>query len=208
MASVINATMDALPEPVTTEFPIQRLTVAKYHAMIEAGIITPDDRVELLEGWLVEKLGKNPPHTYLREQLEDWLKDAKPAGWIVHSQEPVTMIDSEPEPDVMLVRGTRDDFLERHPRPDEIGLVIEVSDSTIRVDRRFKQRLYAQAKIPAYWIANVSERVFEVYTDIVVDGESVFYRQRTIYTAKDTLPLILDGKEIARIAVSDLLAKL
>lgn len=202
---MIAAPVSAPPEPVITEFPIHRLTVEQYHAMIDAGIIKPEDRLELLEGWLVEKMGKNPPHAYIREQIEDWFKASVGAGWLVRSQEPLSLPDGEPEPDVMIARGVRSDYKSRHPQPGDVALLVEVSDATLHIDRKLKNRVYARAGIPFYWIANVNERLFEVYTDAFDDGTNAFYRQMTLYTEGDQLPLIIDGQEVARITVKELL---
>ena len=84
---------------------IWRMGVEQYHAMIEAGILTDDDSVELLEGWLVLKMPKNPPHRATTRLVRAGLERVLPEGWYVDSQEPITLIDSEPEPDVVVVRG-------------------------------------------------------------------------------------------------------
>src|SRR6476469_4194244 len=83
---------------VPTE-PIFRLTVAQYHEMIRRGILAADDPIELLEGWLITKMSKNPPHRIATKKLLRALERLIPSGWYVDSQEPITTIDSEPEPD-------------------------------------------------------------------------------------------------------------
>src|SRR5438105_9467158 len=99
---------------VPTE-PIFRLSVDQYHAMIHAGILTDDDPVELLEGWLVAKMPKNPPHRAVTRLIRQVLERLVPAEWYVDSQEPITTDDSEPEPDVVVVRGETRHYLDRHP---------------------------------------------------------------------------------------------
>ena len=94
-------------EPAVPTEPIWRLSVDKYHAMIEAGIILADDPVELLDGWLVLKMTKNPPHSLAMGLIRQALERLIPAGWYVESQDAITLEDSEPEPDVFLVRGDR-----------------------------------------------------------------------------------------------------
>ena len=128
-----------------------------------------------------------------------------PAGWYVDTQEPVTTTDSEPEPDVAVVRGDLDDYLDRHPGPHEVALVVEVADSTLRRDRGTKKRLYARAGIPVYWIANLIESRFEVYTDPTGPAEQPDYRQQQEYGPADEIPVVLVEKEVGRLVVRDLL---
>ena len=94
---------------------IHRLSVAQYEAMGRAGILTPDDRVELLEGWLIEKMTKNPPHRIATHQARVALAQIVPPGWYVESQEPIVTADSEPEPDVAVIRGTTQDYVTTNP---------------------------------------------------------------------------------------------
>lgn len=124
---------------------IFRLSVEQYHEMARAGILTEDDQVELLEGWLVTKMTKNPPHSVATRAIRSALERMIPAGWFVDSQEPLTTDDSEPEPDAMVVRGHWRDYSARHPNPDEVALVIEVADSTLQQDRSTKKRIYTRA---------------------------------------------------------------
>jgi Uma2 family endonuclease len=93
----------------------------------------------------------------------------------------------------------------RHPAPQDTGLVVEVSDSTLQDDRTLKARLYARSAIPVYWIINLIAGQVEVYTDPTGPDPSPAYRQRQDYSAADAVPLVLDGVEVARIPVRDLL---
>jgi len=189
---------------VPTE-PIYRLSVAQYHAMAEHGILTEDDPVELLEGWLVQKMTKHRPHARCTRRTRRALDQLVPTGWYVETQEPVTTTDSEPEPDVAVVRGDDDDYLDRHPGPHDVALVIEVADSTLRRDRTTKKRLYARAGIPVYWIANLIESRFEAYTEPSGAARQPDYRQRQEYGPDDEIPVVLDGVEVGRLLVRDLL---
>src|SRR6266700_204776 len=138
---------DALPDA-----PIYRLSVAQYHAMADKCILTDDDPVELLEGLLVCKMTKYRPHTLATGLLRDALREIVAPGCYVDAQEPVTTSDSEPEPDILVVRGTRRDYTDRQPGPDEVVMVVEVADTTLRRDRGVKKRIYAAARLPIYWI--------------------------------------------------------
>jgi len=184
---------------------IWRLSVDQYHAMIQAGILTDDDPVELLEGWLVAKMPKSPLHRAVTRLIRQVLERLVPAEWYVDSQEPITTDDSEPEPDVVVVRGETRHYLDRHPGPHDVGLVIEVADTTLQRDRGFKKRLYARAGISVYWIVNLSDNQCEVYTEPSGPEPQPDYRQRQDYSSSDVIPVVLAGVEIGRIAVREFL---
>ncbi|HBI44631.1 MAG TPA: Uma2 family endonuclease [Planctomycetales bacterium] len=182
-----------------------RLSVDNYHAMMEAGILLDGDPVELLEGLLVEKMSKNPAHVLSSGLTRKSLERLAPADWFVNAQDPITTMDSEPEPDLSVVRGDPRRYKTRHPGPQDLALVVEVSDSTLQRDRTMKLRLYARAMIPIYWIVNLVEGRIEVYTDPTGPDEKPSYRQRRDYGPADEVPFIIEGRVIGRIAVRDLL---
>jgi len=184
---------------------IWRLSVAQYQEMIRAGILTADDPVELLEGWLVCKMPKNPPHRIATRLTHQALQAVAPAGWYVDAQEPITLEDSEPEPDVMIVRGDTRQYRDRHPGASDVALVVEVADATLERDRRVKKRLYARAGISVYWIINLAENLLEVYTDPTGPTAEPDYQRRHDYGLSDAVPVVIEGHEIARLAVHDLL---
>ncbi len=182
-----------------------RCSVEKYHQMIRAGIFTDDAPIELLEGLLVRKMTKNPPHTISTTRARHRLEEVIPAGWYVNSQEPITLDDSEPEPDVFIARGAFDDYITHHPFAEDVALVIEVADSTLERDRTTKRRVYARAGIPIYWIINLVGRGLEVYTNPTGQAEEPDYQESQIFADDNTVPLRIDGREIAQIAVRTLL---
>lgn len=183
---------------------IWRLSLDQYHAMIQTGILTDDDPIELLEGWLVSKMPKNPLHSVVTRLLRQSLENLVCNDWYVDSQEPITTADSEPEPDVVVVRGQTQHYLDRHPGPDEVSLVIEVADSTLQRDRTTKKRLYARARIPVYWIINLAEQQCEVYRDPTGPTDQPDYRQRRDYGLLDTIPVVIQDVEIGHLDVRDL----
>lgn len=185
--------------------PIWRLSVEQYHQMIESGILTDDDPVELLEGWLVTKMPKNPPHRLSTQLTREAIARLLPADYYVEDQEPITILDSEPEPDISVVRGQRRDYSNRHPSAEDVALVIEVSDTTLQRDRTIKKQVYARANVVEYWIINLPERQIEVHTIPSGDTENTDYQQRTIYKLDDTIPLILIGQAVGEIQVSEIL---
>lgn len=188
----------------TPQVFVSRLSVPQYHEMIHRGILTKDDRVELLEGRLVEKMPINPPHRAAVKLTYDTLARLVPAGWYVDAQSPVTLAESEPEPDVTVVRGNTRQYLNQHPGPAEVALLVEVSDSTLERGRGLKQRLYAQAGIRVYWIINLVENQLEVYTAPSGPTETPDYGQRRDYALTETVPLVIEEQEIGFIPVREL----
>lgn len=198
--------LDSPPEQALAvpAYPIWRLSVTQYRDMIEAGILTEADPVEFLEGWLVTKMPKNPLHTLATQLASTQLAAVLPEGWFVNVQEPITTADSEPEPDVLVVRGQRRDYRERYPSPDDVALVVEVSDTTLVRDRTLKLRIYASARIPVYWIVNLPDQPLEVYSDPTGTGEAAAFASRKVCRAGEGVLLLLDGSEAARISVDAL----
>jgi Uma2 family endonuclease len=182
-----------------------RLSVAQFHRMIETGVLSEDDKVELLEGYLVPKMPPNPPHSNTVTNAGETFTSHLPSGWRVRREQPVVLADSQPEPDIVLVRGDRTTFRNRHPAPADIGLVGEVADTTLDEDRADKARIYARANLPVYWIINVVDRQVEVYTDPRPNDPVPAYASRTDYRSGDAVPLVLDGKPVAQLPVDELL---
>lgn len=190
------------PDPTLS---LYRLSVEQYHRMAEMGILTMADRVELLDGWLVQQKTKNPPHTVSTRATQMALEDVLPPGWCVRSQDPITLAESEPEPDDAVVRGMHRDYRSPHPGPLEVGLAVEVGDTTLATDRSYKQRIYAEAAIPVYWIVNLIDRQIEVYTDPAGSGPAAHYQLRQVFGPNDSVPVVIDGREVGRIPVRDIL---
>jgi Uma2 family endonuclease len=185
------------------DFAILRLTLAQYQHMIDAGIFDEDSRVELLEGWLVEKMTKNTPHSFATQELRDHLFVLLQGSRFVSDQEPIVIGESQPEPDVIVGRGKRRDLGNKRPTAADVALVVEVSDTTLVKDRTVKLRIYAGARIPVYWIVDVNERTIDVYTDPSGEGRSAEYKTRRRFRPGERVPVVIDGGEIGQIAVSD-----
>lgn len=120
-------------------------------------------------------------------------------------QEPITTTDSEPEPDLSVVRGSPRDYFLHHPRPEDVTLVVEVSDTTLVQDRNIKRRLYAAAAIPVYWLVNLPDNQIEVYTHPFTNVSGPDYGQRHTYGLNDAVPVTIADNTPGEVAVADLL---
>jgi Uma2 family endonuclease len=194
--------------PAVPVEPIWRISVERYHDMIAKGTLTDEDPVELLEGWLVYKMPRNAEHIHATETLRDLLPGLIGPNYCMNSQEPITLADSEPEPDGAILRGTRADFRRRKPTLSDVALVIEVADTTLRRDRSTKKRIYARAAIPVYWIVNLPDRQFEIYSDPEHQSPPAGepdYRCTVIIGINDLVPIVLDGTHVAQLPVAAVL---
>lgn len=183
----------------------RRFTVDEYHKMIEAGILNDEDKVELLEGYVVEKMPRNPPHDVAIQRFDKRFHRMVPTGREVRVQSAIHLTDSEPEPDIALARGDDHTFARRHPEPAELDATVEVADCSLMRDREDKGRIYAGARIPVYWIVNLIDQHIEVYTNPSGAGATAAYGQRQDYRVGDRVPVILDGVPVGQIVVSEVL---
>ena len=132
---------------IERDLPLVRLSVAQYHAMRDASIFSEDDQIELLEGLFVPQMTKHPPHRLSTRLVRAALEAAVGSDYYVDSREPIILADSEPEPDVVVVRGAPRDYADRHPGVTDVALVVEVADDSLERDRSTKLRVYARASI-------------------------------------------------------------
>jgi Uma2 family endonuclease len=198
-------TPTATPVTYGHDASIARFSVPRYQKMIETGILTADDKVELLENYVVLKMPRNPRHDSTLQRMLRPLLRPLPGGWDLRIQSAVTLADSQPEPDFALVRGSAGDYDNRHPGPSDVGLVIEVAESSLLRDQRDKTRIYARGGIACYWIVNLVDRRVEVYSHPSGPTAVPAYNSFQIYQPGDSIPLVLDGAAVGAIAVADLL---
>ena len=166
-----------LDEPTVRE-RATRFTVEQYHLLVEAGLIGKN--VELLEGILANKTSKSPLHTFTTEEITARLREILPEGLLVRQEQPITCRNSEPEPDIAVVRGARAQFVNSHPSTAD--LVVEVAVSSAEFDYQ-KQAIYASADVQEYWIILPEERRVEVHTRPL--GRE--YIARRIYVAPEVV---------------------
>jgi Uma2 family endonuclease len=177
-----------------------RLTADRYFALVDEGVLEPDDRIELLEGLIIAKEPQNPWHASGVQWTFDALRAALGSRATVMGQRPFLAGDSSvPEPDVMVVAGNRADYLERHP--STAHLVVEVSDSTLVQDRLTKSGVYAAAGVPEYWI--VSRRGDHVLVCTVPLVEERRYAIVRVARRDETITLVAFPE--VTLAVDDLL---
>jgi Uma2 family endonuclease len=146
-----------------SELSLRKLTVGEYHKLGEAGILHPNDRVELIGGLLVQMAPIGPEHQFILEKLNDIFSEQKRGRYKVGPGRPIPIADfDEPQPDLVLFKadaGVR----RQHISPREIYLVIEVSDTTLKFDSEEKRRAYESAGIPEYWIVDIPAKTVRAF---------------------------------------------
>jgi Uma2 family endonuclease len=198
-------TPTATPVTYGLDALIARFSVARYQRMIETGILTPEDKVELLENNVVFTMPRNPPHEETIQLFTEAIATAIPQGWRLRVQSTVVFADSQPEPDLSIVRGDARTYLTHHPSPRDAGLIVEIADSSRLRDQRDKTRIYARGCIPCYWIVNLVDRRIEVYTQPSGPSAVPAYASFQLYQPGDAVPLMLDGNIVATVPVDELL---
>jgi Uma2 family endonuclease len=180
-----------------------RITVAEYHQMADAGVFGYEHRVELLEGVIVDKMTKYPPHNLACDLVQHLLGRLVPPGYFVSMATSLTIEgrDGEPEPDAMVLRGQLRDYAGRPRTPADAALVVEVAESSYRIDRVTKWAMYAASGVPVYWIIDLNRKRLEVHTEPRDSG----YSRIALLDPADEVPLTLDGREVARFVVRDIL---
>ncbi len=183
-----------------------RLSFRQYFAMIGAGVFPDDARVELLGGVLVRKMTRYPPHAYCVLQLATLSRGLVPAPWLVSEEKPVELGRYWClEPDIAVVRGPSSLFRARFMAVGDLGFLAEVSESSHAQDRGLKWRGYASARVPIYWIVNLPKRQVEVYRDPAGRGRKAAYRSAEVFGVDATVPVVIGGHEVGRVAVRDIL---
>ncbi len=199
--SPVESQTGALPLQTITTARLAQFSVERYHQLIASGHFTPEDRFELLEGYLVTKMSKNWPHLTALRNLVDLLPGLLPNDWQHSVQDSITMAHSEPEPDLAVIRRQPDNYYGRVPGAADAGLLIEVADSSLDTDQIDKLGIYARAGIPVYWIVNLIDRQIEVYERPAGSD----YQSRRAYLPGEVVPIVLAGQTVGHIAVNAVL---
>jgi Uma2 family endonuclease len=158
------------------------ITVDEYHRMVETGLLREDDRVELLNGRLIDVPPPSPPHSGSNNALLATFIRALGDRAYVGGQSPVVLDDwSEPEPDVVVARPDRERYMTRHPRPADVFFIVEVSRTTLWFDRGEKLETYARSGVPEVWIVDLVHHRLETYAEPAGDR----YAVRSVYGRND-----------------------
>jgi Uma2 family endonuclease len=186
--------------PIVSELPgaeggsRRRFTNAEYHAMAEAGILAEDERVELIAGEIVRMAPIGSRHAGGVKRLNRRLTRGLGDRALVSIQDPISIGDnSEPQPDVAVLRTRADDYTQSHPKPADVLLIIEVADSSVTYDRNVKIPLYAGAGIAEAWLVCLDERCIEIHRDPATTG----YRNiRILQPGESVSPLTFPDFEL------------
>jgi Uma2 family endonuclease len=163
--STITDIAPQMPVSAGACYPPYRMSVDQYEKLVWSGVFTKRDKFQLVDGILLAKVTQNPPHVVADTLCRDALTRIIPAGWHLRFDKPVRLPpDSEPEPDRCVVRGSIRDYSARHPDDAEVGLLVEVADSSLEADRAMA-KTYGARGITVYWILNFRESQVEVYMD-------------------------------------------
>ena len=160
--SLQGTAMSFLLDEPTIRSRFAPITPEQYRLMGESGLL--QSNVELINGFILEKMPKTPLHTITVSRLQAALLLILSQEFSLRKEEPLALVLSEPEPDIAIVYGAADNYAERHPKGAETVLVVEVALSSLALDRK-KAELYANAGIPCYWLVNLHDRTVEVYTE-------------------------------------------
>lgn len=184
---------------------VRRFTVEEYQRLGELGILTEDDNVELIEGWIVPKMTKNPPHDAAVALMVKAISRLALVSCHIRVQSVVALADSQPEPDIAIVVGDERRYGSAHPGPADVALVVEVADTSLDRDRGLKLQMYARSQIEPYWVLNLIDQQLEVYSVPLVTTDDARYQTKKVYRASQSVPLELLGQMLGHLKVSELL---
>jgi Uma2 family endonuclease len=159
----------------------RKWTIEEYHRAAQLQLFRPDERLELIEGDIIVMSPKGSAHVVCCQKLLRSLRFNLASEYDFQCQDPIQIGDSEPEPDLVIVRAN----LARIPTAEDVVIVIEISDSTLKYDRETKGRLYAKARIAEYWIFNLIDNILEIYRK--PNFESGQYKTKIEHQANDEI---------------------
>ena len=185
---------------------LYQFSVYHFDRLIRAGYLQEKSKqVELINGLLVKKPKRNPPHDSAMYRLQTLLLLlTSPAGWLVRCQSGIRLRTSVPEPDLAIVQGPVENYDQRRPTRNDIAVVVEVADTSLAFDQGRKLQMYARAQLPEYWIVNLVDRRIEVHTQ-PKRGKKPTYQSRIDYTVGQKIPLNLLGTQVGVVPVGEVL---
>ncbi len=205
----MNAVLEVTKIPPTTEvfqngqiLNARLISVEEYDLMIEHGILTTEDKVELLNGVIIKKMPKGIQHAAFNDLLAEFLRGKLGNSVIIRNQNPIVLDDfSEPEPDIVLAKPPREIYFEKHPTAQDILLIVGISDSTLGRDRFAKGLGYAKAGIQQYLVFNVRDETIEDYRQPGADG----FQSKQTYRSGEAFNLVVFPEIEIEIEVKNLL---
>ena len=178
----------------------KRFRVADFQKMTEAGILPEESGWEIIDGYLIDKMSSGSRHAGIVRKLSKLLERKFGVSMLISSQNPIYLDEmNQPEPDIALLVPREDFYADAHPKPKEVLLVIEVSDSTLNFDREIKRKLYAEAAIAEFWLINLREDTIECYSQ----PQNGSYRLAKIFGKGETISAV--SIENLLVAVDDIL---
>ena len=193
--------VEATPTPDESPYLI---STDEFYRMLESEIFPEEARIGLWNGWIYEKMSKTQAHAVASILATTTLTQVLPPGWCLSGENPFTVSQNKaPLPDMIVLRGTGKDYIKRRPEAADVGLVVEFSHSSLKIDTGSKLEAYARAGVTAYWVLNLKDNVIQVYENPVpAEGR---YASMRIAGRDDSIPFTLDGTLVATIAALDLL---
>lgn len=178
---------------MTVQLSKRLINVSEYHGMAEAGILKPQDKVELIHGEILEMSPIGSKHAAIVVKLNKLFNHIISDDQLISIQNPICINDlNEPEPDISVLKAKADFYAESHPKGTDTLLVIEVSDSTLSYDKEIKLPLYATGGVPEYWIINLQKNEIEVHRS----PEGDVYKRIQIAQQGDTIELMFNNQSI------------
>jgi Uma2 family endonuclease len=184
------------------------LTIDLFARMIDAGLISKESRVYLQDGRLYEKMAKSNPHGYVGAAIDRALNRRLPECWWLWPESTIVLnLTNAPLPDFSVIRGNPLDFgnPSRYPEPRDVGLFIEVAVTSLRRDLTTALELYARFLIPVYWVVDVLGRRILVHSEPRVAESRGTYDRVETYRPGQSVPLTLDGQQVALIPFDEML---
>ena len=174
---------------------VRLINVQEYHRMADVGILGAEERVELIEGQIWQMAAKGAGHSAAVTRCDRMLRQVLGDRVLVRLQDPIQLDKySEPEPDIAVVAPDSDDYESNHPTPEQVYLLIEVADTTLKRDLEFRSLLYAKAGIIEYWVLEAIDRQIHIFRDPSPDG----YLSKSVVADGDSISLLAFGdREIA-----------